>query len=248
MKNSDLLINFAPLFAQKAVSDATKAGLRVASVSRDVGFLKRGLLGTNWKEVGEMHEKISKILRNGKTLVAKSEAGTDLTMTIEGRTVMRGDGIVREPGEMQWLPGAQINQAAIEESINGVAAFDWTVSTSSIPVKTPVKVTITDGRITKFEGGEEAKRFEQWFASLNDPRMYWNCHYSFGLNPNYTFAADNLGERERVMGVMFLGFGSQLSGFQGKLGAAAAHSDNIMRSPTVWVDGKKLLENNKFLV
>lgn len=247
MKSADLLINFSPLFNQKAVLEAQKAGLRIASVSREIGFLKKGLVGVDYKELAALHERLAKALEKGKVMKVTSEAGTDVTMDLTGRPTTRGDGIVREPGEMQWLPGSQINQAPIEESINGVLVFDWSVMPVG-HVKTPVKVTVKDGRAVKFEGGEEAEAFKKWMDELNDTRMYWVCHYSFGLNPKYTLNPDNEGESERVMGVMFFGFGSQLATFKGKLGAAAGHSDCIMKKPTVYLDGKLLLKDNKFLI
>jgi len=64
----------------------------------------------------------------------------------------------------------------------------------------------------------------------------------YNLNP------ENEGESERVRGVIFFGFGSQLQSFKGNLGAAAAHSDCIMKNATVTIDDKILLKNNKFFV
>jgi len=247
MKGADLLINFAPLFNQQAVRDAQNAGCRIASVSRDVGFLKRGLIGVDYDEISKLHTKIANVLEKGKNMRVTTEAGTDITMDISGRSVVRGDGVVREPGEMQWLPGSQLNQAAIEESANGTLVFDWSLMPIGT-VKTPVKLTIKEGRIVDFEGGEEADEYKKWMESLNDERMYWLCHYSFGLNPNYKLNPENESESERVMGVVFFGFGSQLQTFKGKLGAAAAHSDCIMKNATVTIDGKILLKDNKFYV
>jgi len=246
MKSADVLINFAPLFDQQAVKEALDAGLRIAVVNRNIDYLKRGL-DIDYNEIAALHERIANVLRKGKIMRVTSEAGTDVTMDITGRTIMRGDGILREPGEMQWLPGSQLNQAAIEESVNGMLVFDWDISSIG-HIKNSVNLTIKNGRIVKFEGGEEAEAFKKYIESLNDPRMYWVCHYTFGLNPALKMNPDNHSESERVRGSIVFGFGSQLPGYKGKLGVAAAHIDCIMKSPTVYVDSKMILKDYKFLI
>lgn len=251
MKNANLLINFTPppmLFAQQSVKEALGSGLRIANVSADIDFLKRGLIDVDYNEISALHDSLANVLLNGKTIRVTTDAGTNATMEITGRPIVRGDGIVRERGESQWLPGSQINQAQIEESLNGTLVFDWSLMPTAKKVEKPVKLTMKDGRIAKFEGGEEAEEFKKWMESLDDPRMYWCCHYSFGLNPKYQLTPSREEENERVRGVMFFGFGSQLPAFKGKLGSARAHSDCIMKRPTVYVDGKMILKDNKFLV
>ena len=56
----------------------------------------------------------------------------------------------------------------------------------------------------------------------------------------------NMIEDERLLGSVDFGFGSQSKSFEGNVGISPYHMDIILRSPTVLLDGKTMIENNSF--
>ena len=51
---------------------------------------------------------------------------------------------------------------------------------------------------------------------------------------------------EMVTGAVTFGFGDQDPIFEGTVGAAAMHTDVVLRSPTIQLDGTVMCENNTF--
>jgi leucyl aminopeptidase (aminopeptidase T) len=106
-------------------------------------------------------------------------------------------------------------------------------------LREPVSLTLESGRVTRVEGGGEAKRFEKWLAAFNDPNMYRLAHYSLGFNPGVTKASGRIVEDERVFGCIEMGIGSQGAQIMGKTWKAAAHTDGIVLNPTIILDGER---------
>jgi len=98
----------------------------------------------------------------------------------------------------------------------------------------------------KIEGGREAKIFEAWLGSFNDPNMFKIAHLSYGCNPGARLSG-NILEDERVWGVVEWGIGYQSPTFKGKVGHASSHTDGICLYPTVIGDGEKVIERGEFI-
>ena len=84
-----------------------------------------------------------------------------------------------------------------------------------------------------------------WLESRNDPTIYKLCHFTIGLNPKAGISG-NMIEDERLLGSVDFGFGSQAKAFGGTVGLSPYHMDVILRSPSVILDGKIMIENNSF--
>ena len=64
-------------------------------------------------------------------------------------------------------------------------------------VKEPIKMTISKGKVFKIEGGQEAKRFEEFLKSFNDPETYRVAELGIGCNPK-AVVTGNVLEDEKV--------------------------------------------------
>jgi len=105
---------------------------------------------------------------------------------------------------------------------------------------------VREGRVVKISGGKEARVFERWLKSFNDPKMFCIAHISYGCNPGAKLTG-NILEDERLWGVVEWGLGSQSSTFKGSLGLASSHTDGICMNPTVWADGEVVIENGEYV-
>ncbi len=98
-----------------------------------------------------------------------------------------------------------------------------------------------DSRIVKIEGGVQAAMFERWLRSLDDPHMFDLVHISYGFNPGVKNISGRILEDERVFGGVEMGIGS----YRGR--PAKGHTDGVMLNPSVWLDGKQIENEGKYV-
>ncbi len=199
----------------------------------------------------------AELVRVGERLTAIFSAGTEcrvetgerdvLTMTLTGRPQVLRDGLLEGPGDLDYMPGAQLSSAPIEESINGTITVDGSAYPPVGAVGAPIRVTYREGRVVSVEGGPAGARWYEWLAHFNDPKMFCVAHISVGMNPAARLTG-NILEDERVAGCFVLGHGSQMPHFKGKLGRASSHTDLVAVRPRILVDGQVVAEAGRFRV
>lgn len=195
------------------------------------------------KTLGEFIRKAVEITCNAKHIRITTPAGTDISFeNMPGREFGIGDGVVNS-GDVRTLPG-QVGWAPKFETINGVITFDASLVPAVGVLSSPVSVYVEKGRGVRIEGGPEARIFEKWLASFNDPLMFNPVHVCYGFGPNAILTGKII-EDERVWGSTEWGFGN--------LGAcltipdmpegivAASHCDGICLNSTVYLDEKVFL-------
>ena len=207
-------------------------------------YLIKGVLDVDLDSMIENGNLTKKLWDAADICEVKSSNGTDIKFQLGNRPTLVGDGMVTEDGEADYFPGVQVSIAPIEESINGKIVIDASDNVQGI-VKEPYSFLLSNGVITKVEGGLEANVMRNWLESRNDPTIFKLCHFTIGLNPKAGISG-NMIEDERLLGSVDFGFGSQAKAFQGTVGLSPYHMDIILRSPKVILDGKIMIENNVF--
>lgn len=228
-----------------ATLQARENGTRVLNtvVTGIEDYVIRALLDIDFDAMMRNAQLMGDLWSKTKVCKTTSPQGTDFTCEFAGRPVIIGDGALTEDGEVDFYPGAQVSIAPIESSINGVVVVDASDGVQGI-VKNPYAMHIEKGVIVKFEGGEEARRMEEWMQSVNDSDIFRLCHYSVGLNPQAGISG-NLIEDERKVGSLDLGFGYQDPKFEGSIGGSSPfHQDIMIDSPAIYLDGTKMCEGN----
>ena len=207
-------------------------------------YLIKGILDVDLDAMIKNGNLTKKLWDSAEQCEVKSANGTDIKFHFGNRPTLVGDGMVTEDGEVDYFPGVQVSIAPIEETINGKVVVDASDNVQGV-LKDPYSLTLTDGIITKVEGGLEANVMSDWLESRNDPTIFKLCHFTIGLNPKAGISG-NMIEDERLLGSVDFGFGSQSQSFKGNVGISPYHMDIILRSPTVLLDGKTMIENNSF--
>jgi len=100
------------------------------------------------------------------------------------------------------------------------------------------------GVIVSIKGKADANAWESWLKSLNDPIIYHLSHLNIGFNP-LAKMNDNATEAERVLGAVTFGFGHQPNFLKGNITTGKFHTEAILASPTIYLDGKIVLMDNK---
>ena len=247
IKNSKYILGLHTNFINTDASrEALKNGSRILA-TQPWGieeYLIKGVLDVDLDSMIKNGNLTKQLWDTTDTCEVKSSNGTDIKFQFGKRSTLVGDGMITEDGEADYFPGVQVNIAPVEETINGTVTVDASDNVQGV-LKEPYSLTLTNGVITKVEGGFEANVMRNWLESRNDPTIYKLCHFTIGLNPKAGISG-NMIEDERLLGSVDFGFGSQAKAFGGTVGLSPYHMDVILRSPSVILDGKIMIENNSF--
>jgi leucyl aminopeptidase (aminopeptidase T) len=251
MKSSDVVISLPLMYIlhTTAYNDALKAGARILELTGTTPDMMIRLIGrTNYPVMCKLGDRLTELTKKAREVLIKSENGTNIKFENDAnRPVFHNDGILNEKGIYKPL-GGQISWAPIEDSIEGVIVADtfiWPPSEIGV-LRSPVRITMRGGRITKIEGGVEARVFESWLRSLNDEKMYYLAHASWGFHPKAKLSGIPL-EDERIYAGVEFGFGSQSLKFRGKIGKAKSHTDLGIFNPEVYFDGVPITHAGRFV-
>lgn len=251
MKSSDVVISLPLMYIlhTSAYTEALKTGTRILELTGTTPDMMIRLIGkTDYLMMCELGDHLAELTKNAREVLIKSENGTNLRFENDvNRPVFHNDGILNEKGIYKPL-GGQISWAPIEDSIEGIIVADtfiWPPSEIGV-LKNPVRINVREGRITKIEGGVEAKILENWLRSLNDEKMYYLAHASWGFHPKAKLIGVPL-EDERVYACIEFGFGSQSLKFKGKIGKAKSHTDLGVFNPEVYFDGIPITRAGRFV-
>lgn len=131
-------------------------------------------LNTDVKKVESIVERC-RAFSGGKRVRVTAPGGTDITMRIDDQELVPYD--ARPLGGSAFLPPAEISEALIQTSANGIIVADITVGEIRFGpqlidplgiVDKAVAITVQDGRVTSITGGGIAKRLKDGLGQLDD--------------------------------------------------------------------------------
>jgi leucyl aminopeptidase (aminopeptidase T) len=213
-------------------------------VGMNVDMMVRMIARVDLPTLGKFQDKLIELTKAAKHIKMTTPAGGNVEFDNDlKRPVICDVGYADTPGS--HMLGGQISWSPIFESINGIIAFDGSVVPPVGLVKEPVKLQVKGGKIEKIKGGEDARSFEAWLKSFNDPLMLRMAHVSYGVNPGAKLTG-NIVEDERVWGSTEWGIGyvdQSLTG--GEPIPASSHTDGICLNTSVWLDGKQIFDKGR---
>ncbi len=226
-----------------AKKEACEKGARFAAMTGIIPEIltSPGLIDTNFEEQQPIIEKMSKMVTAAKKVKITTPQGTNLEMSLEGRKADSCTSILDRPGISTGMPDLEVYAAPVEDSVNGVAVIDATISSSGL-VKNPVRITIKDGIVQRIEGGEDADKLRELLKKQNTPSVYQVAELGIGLNPNAQLRGAII-EDEGVLGTVHIAVGDNIV-FGGN-NKAPVHIDMVMKNPTVEFDGKVVLKGRE---
>lgn len=196
--------------------------------------------------LSEFMTKFADMNINAKEMRVTTPAGTNLNFRTNPRHVVSCDaGDASTPGVFM-MPG-QINVVPELGSVNGILVFDGSLVPPCGLLEEPVVMTIVDSVITEINGGHQARTFEIWLDSFNDPNMRKLAHIAYGLNPGAKLTG-NIVEDERVWGATEWGIGYVSEFDAPPIGQkAASHTDGICLESSIWIDDKQVIKEGRFV-
>lgn len=223
---------------------ASKKGVRVATfpgITKEI--MIRGM-NADYNAISKRSVKLKKILEKGKTIRVTAPAGTDINFDIGGRTAIASKGLFHKKGESGNLPTGETFLAPVEGTANGVFVADGSFAGLGLIGNVNIRVEVKDGFATKITGGAAAKKLNKM---LNEVGRGSRNIAEFGIGTNDSAKLSGvLLEDEKVMGTVHIALGNNVT--MGGTFNVPIHVDGVIKKPTVWMDGKLLMENGNLLI
>lgn len=251
VREADVWIEYAVGYVMH--SDAFRAaienGARYTNLTAmDVRMLVDTVGRVDFAGVTRLGEALVRLLAAADEVRITTPAGTDVTGRNGGRPVNLRGVPATEPGQTVMLAG-QISWNPLEHTQHGTLVFDgalWPPDELGL-LRSPVRCTVREGRVTDISGDADAGVFRRWMDGHGDPNMYRIAHWSLGFNPGVRAPTGRIVEDERVFGCVELGIGTKGAWIGGEPWVAAAHTDGSMLGPSIYLDGEAIEEEGRYV-
>ncbi len=224
--------------------EASEIGVRVATfpgITTDV--MIRGL-SADYKKIASLTLKMKKVFEKTNDVKITAPNGTDISLKIGGRKAIASKGLFHKKGEGGNLPTGETFVAPIEGSANGLFIVDGSMSGIGIIGKQPIKIEVEKGYATKISGGPKAKKL---IKMLDEHGKNARNIAELGIGANDKAKLHgNLLEDEKVLGTVHLALGNNIT--MGGTVSVPIHLDGVIKKPTVFFDGKIVMQNGKLLI
>jgi leucyl aminopeptidase (aminopeptidase T) len=212
----------------------------VCLTGMDVDMLVRTIGRVAYAPMEEMARVLYRMSQAADWIRVTSPAGTDLRMRVD----KKGDPFWEEEkhGGFAQMLGGQSGPMAHRESFEGVLVYDgaiWPPADIGL-VRSPVRLTIEGGYVTRIEGGVEATAYDRWLRGFESPAAMLMDHACYGFNPGVKRPSGRILEDERVFGCMQFGIGATDLG-------SPIHSDGVVLNPSVWLDDVPVEEAGRYV-
>ncbi len=240
VKDCDVWIDLTfPYFAGSHLHDEAMKGGRVRYLlggDMDAGSFHRLFGQVDLDQYFEAMGHFDRVFTAGKRCRITTPTGTDVSFML-GKSGLAKPRHADKPG-MYVIPGT-CSIAPEVETVKGQIVVSHSFHEFYEPLSSPVTFTV-DGRIRKMTGGG-ASRFPLERALLRAGGGEYGSviHFAYGMHPAARMTGKCFVEDIRAMGSNAIGLGIPWW----EPGGGENHPDCVLTEQSVWVDGKKVIEN-----
>ena len=225
----------------KARKDASEAGVRGATLPGITSDTMARCLSADYRAIAQRSERLAAILTRGKSARVTTPAGTDITLSIDGREAIADTGLLTARGAFGNLPAGEAFLAPVEGSSEGIIVVDGSVGDSGALTE-PITLVVQGGYVTEVRG-----RNAQQLKALLDPHgrdAYSIAELGIGTNEKARIIGNVL-EDEKVLGTVHIAVGN--NAFMGGKVNVPSHHDAVLRSPDLFIDGVAVMRAGELL-
>jgi leucyl aminopeptidase (aminopeptidase T) len=193
-------------------------------------------------ELRRRGQAVAKILTDADEVRITCPNGSDLRMSLVGRTAISDDGDLSAPGAFGNLPCGEGFISPLHTEGEGTLVVDGTMGALGQPPE-PSEFTISAGALTEASGAFGAK-FLEVLRAAGEGGTYL-AELGIGTNECATLTG-NLIEDEKILGTCHVAFGAS-AGIGGEI-QVPIHEDVVIMRPTVTVDGEALIRDGELQV
>jgi len=247
--NVVLAITTYSLSHTDARENANKAGTRIASMPLFLPemFYAKGPMSADYRKIKKESRKIADLITESNEARIKSRAGTDLSLSLQGRKGQMDVGILTEKGTWGNLPAGEAYCTPLEGTTEGKAVVPkgWFTDLDESMV-----LTFKHGEVASIEGGGKVgEKFSKLLSLGNSNEPYRSrrnvAELGIGTNP-YAKRPDNVLEAEKIRGTVHVAIGDNFH--MGGAVKADMHEDFVIPSPTLMLDNKLVMKNGKMSI
>ncbi|HWQ17939.1 MAG TPA: aminopeptidase [Sulfolobales archaeon] len=230
--------------ARRQAVERGARGATMPNINRDI-FIRT--LSINYKEsVIPLCRKMLETIKGCSEIRILSELGTDISFSVRDREFHVDEGIYDKPGSWGNLPAGEVYIAPLEGTAEGMVVVDGSISGGVGLVKNPVRIAVKGGRAVSIEGSDEARELLRILKSVGrDEAFNFPAEFGIGCNPAAKLSGVVL-EDEKILGTIHLALGDN-STFGGSV-RAGVHIDVVLTKPTIYIDGRLVIEKGSWKI
>lgn len=188
------------------------------------------------------------LLEAAETMTVTSDAGTDLTVRLEGAVRAGSHGSCTEPGTIAHWPGGLVLAFPAAGTVDGtlvLAPGDVNLTFKQY-IRDRIQLTIVNDHITEISGdGVDADLFSSYLGAFDEDDAYAVSHVGWGMNPAARWDAMAMWDKSDFNGTELRAFAGNFLYSTGANEVAGrfcrGHFDLPMRGCTVELDGEPVV-------
>lgn len=230
--------------AERAIAKGSKFLSLPLSVRNKESMLSYDFIRMDTKKSKLMAEIIMSYIHEASMIQITTDIGTDLRVYKKNRDPGFFNGVAKDGGGFSSA-SFEIYVPIEENKSEGIMMVDASLGYIGVP-KEPVKLDISEGRITRIEQNESGIVLRNYIEEYNDPKMYISSEFGIGLNSYAKSKGNSYIEDESAYGTFHLGFGRNIA--LGGVLDANGHFDLVGLEPNIYADNRKIMERGRIIV
>jgi leucyl aminopeptidase (aminopeptidase T) len=239
-----ILLTSKSLSHTQARREATKKGVRIASMPNITEEILKRSIDINYDELKKMTSKVCYALDKAKEAHVTTELGTDIRFSLKDRKAHgTSAGIYNRNGLWGNLPEGEAFIAPVEGTAYGHFVVDGSIAGFG-KARHPLVFFVEKGFVKKIMDGKRPPKIEALLDKTG--KLSRNiAEFGIGLNKKAKVTGIVL-EDEKAYGTCHLALGNNI-GFGGKVDVPL-HIDCVIKKPTITLDGKVIMRKGKLLI
>ena len=221
---------------------ATDAGARAATLPGVTEEMLARAMSADMDELRRRGHALAEILTRGSEARITCPRGSDLRLSIEGRTGIPDAGELGEPGAFGNLPCGEGFISPRDDVGDGRLVVDGTIASVGIPAE-PVELELKAGSLVS-ASGEEGRRLME-LLTVHGPEATHVAELGIGTNEKAILSGELL-EDEKLLGTVHVAFGA--SAAIGGTIQVPVHLDCVVMKPDLTIDGEAVVQDGRLLV
>lgn len=244
MKAADVVLipTVQSLSHTAARREACEAGARIGTLPHVTEDILGRVMLADMDELKRRGRAVAGILTDADEVRITCANGSDLRLSLSGRTAISDDGDLSAPGAFGNLPCGEGFVSPLHTEGEGTLVVDGTMGSLGMPPE-PSTFTVEEGALVSATG-DHGERFLDLLRGAGEGGTFL-AELGIGTNECATLTG-NLIEDEKILGTCHVAFGAS-AGIGGEI-QVPIHEDVVVMKPTVEADGEPIIRDGELQV